>query len=259
MPRNRLIAALFAVALFLPAAALAQPGARPWEAARALLNSAIVKIRAGGVLGLAADAPAMETALASAPKQQGTIVGDHVYLLSDGGAQALILLAGAATKESPYAGRAVTAVDDPYPTISFLLGSYYDEVGKPAEALRLLDAGLALPSQGGPVPGLHRPLLVSERGAALVSLHRWADALADYDGGLTLSGLDPRTRARLLRGRGMALTELGRLDEAEAAYHQSMTFDPNNPIALQELAYIASQRAGAPRSDSALRSVQPPK
>jgi tetratricopeptide (TPR) repeat protein len=259
MPRRRLIAALFSVALFLPAAALAQPDARPWEGAHALLNSVIAKIRGGGILGLAADAPALETALAAAPKQQGIIVGDHAYLLSDGGAQTLMLLAAAAAKDSPYAGHAVTAVDDPYPTISFLLGSYYDEVGKPGQALRLLDAGLALPSQVGPVPGLHRPLLVSERGAALVSLHRWADALADYDGGLTLHGLEPRMQARLLRGRGMSLTELGRLDDAEAAYRQSLTFDPNNPIALQELAYIASQRAGAPKSESALRSVQPPK
>jgi tetratricopeptide (TPR) repeat protein len=101
------------------------------------------------------------------------------------------------------------------------------------------------------------PALLGERDAALAALHRPADALADSDEGLRLPQLTDSHRARFLRGRGFALTELNRLDEAEAAYNDSLKIDPNNPIALRELQYIAGLRAGRPRTATELSLPQP--
>ncbi|MDR2212490.1 MAG: tetratricopeptide repeat protein [Pseudomonadales bacterium] len=50
-------------------------------------------------------------------------------------------------------------------------------------------------------------------------------------------------RARALRGQGFALIELGRLDEAQAAFEQSLQNEPGNPTAEGELKYIEQLRA----------------
>lgn len=84
----------------------------------------------------------------------------------------------------------------------------------------MLDAGLCLFDETGVAQGEHRAALIAEKGAALVALKRWQDALADYDKGLKTDDLDNSTKALMERGRGMALTELKRLDDAEAAYNQ---------------------------------------
>lgn len=52
--------------------------------------------------------------------------------------------------------------------------------------------------------------------------------------------------ARALRGMGYAYVELGRLQEAEAAYRDSLTLDPDNRIALEELTYIGALRNKKP-------------
>ena len=64
------------------------------------------------------------------------------------------------------AGRKVVAVGNPYRILALLLASYYKEVRKPADALRVLDAGLALPTAvPGVAMGATLPALVSERGS----------------------------------------------------------------------------------------------
>jgi tetratricopeptide (TPR) repeat protein len=138
---------------------------------------------------------------------------------------------------------------NPFPTAAFFLGSYYDEVGQPEKALSALDAGLVAAPQS--------TALIGERGAALIALHRLDDALADYDRGIAIENQAPTFRAKLFRGRGYVLTELKRLDEAEQAYVDSLKLDPNNPRANNELAYIATLRAGAAPSKGGLISVQP--
>lgn len=45
-----------------------------------------------------------------------------------------------------------------------------------------------------------------------------------------------------LRGEGYALTELHRLDEAEAMYHKALKLDPNDQTSKNELEYIAQLR-----------------
>jgi tetratricopeptide (TPR) repeat protein len=159
------------------------------------------------------------------------------------------------------AGKAVhvVAVDNPYPAIGFYLGSYYNETDKFDDAVRVLDEGLA--SSGmkglGLSVGAHDAALLSEKGAALVGLKRWPDALASYDAALKIDDLDDAMRAHVLRGRGYALTELNRLDEAEQAYNDSLKYEPGNARARSELRYIAGLRAGSqPIASSGLAPLQ---
>lgn len=221
--------------------------ARPWEKADDVVKATEADLQTGGLLAVAGHVPDLERALADA--SQSFAAADTgtgtIYVLVDGPTEALVVLAQAASdKNTAAAGRQVVAVRNPYPLVSLYLGSYYNEIGKPEEALRVLDAGLTLSAAHSLELGQHRPLLISERGAALMSLKRWPDALADYDQGLAIKGLEGRDRARLYRGRGFTLTELGRLDEAEQAYRESLKLDPDNTIAQGELEYIAHLRVG---------------
>ena len=101
------------------------------------------------------------------------------------------------------------------------------------------------------------PFLISEKGAALNNLKRFDEAVADYDLGLTITGLPADERARLQRGRGYALTEMRRLDDAEAAYQAALRLEPGDTRSLNELKYIAGLRAGQPAAPGGL-STQPP-
>ena len=56
-------------------------------------------------------------------------------------------------------------------------------------------------------------------------------------------------KARLLRNKGAALVELGRLDEAEAALDESIRLMPNNPQAQRRTATISASARGGPRTD----------
>ncbi|MGG6462443.1 tetratricopeptide repeat protein [Solilutibacter silvestris] len=50
-------------------------------------------------------------------------------------------------------------------------------------------------------------------------------------------------KTRALRGQGYALVELGKLDEAEAAYKAAIKLDPDDKKSKDELEYIRQQRA----------------
>ena len=70
-----------------------------------------------------------------------------------------------------------------------------------------------------------------ESGYILVSQGKPAQSLAAYRRAVALSdehGTSPAVRAVALRGVGMALTELGRLDEARKAYVESLTIEPGS-------------------------------
>ena len=190
----------------------------PWEEAQAVLTATEADIQTGGGI---------------------MPVRAHVRDLEQ-------VLADARADSRPWsAGKSVAAASDSYRRVSFYLGSYYDEIGKPAEAVRVLDAGLALPAVKGEI-GEREPFLITERGAALNALRRFPEALANDEAGLKIEDLEDQYRARLLRGRGFALLQLGRLDDGEASYRDSLKIDPDNPVALRELQYVASLRAGGP-------------
>ena len=73
---------------------------------------------------------------------------------------------------------------------------------------------------------------------ASLDLYVRADAAADV--------LDPADRdyerCVALRGQGYDLVELGRLDDAEAAYRKCLAITPNEPKSLGEIEYIKEQR-----------------
>lgn len=136
----------------------------------------------------------------------------------------------------------ITDYQNPYPIIALTLGLYFNEKGDPRKAVGFLDKGLALWP-------LH-PALTSEKSAALVLLKDWAGSLAINEAALAdATPKAPTDEARLLRGKGFALIELGRLDEAEAAYRRSLELQPGHGGALHELSYIEGQRGGAPKEE----------
>ena len=81
-----------------------------------------------------------------------------------------------------------------------------------------------------------------------LSLYREAESNAEFDG----KDEQAHWHAVALRGQGYALVELGRWDEAEAAYRKSLTFEPDSQLAKGELGFIRDQRpkAQAPRDPS---------
>ena len=125
---------------------------------------------------------------------------------------------------------------NPYPTAAFYLGSYFNETAQPNAAIEVLNLGL--------VAAPDSPLLLTERNAAFNALHHWDDTLSGADRGLAIANLLPRDRARLLRNRGYALTELRRLDDAQQAYEASLQLEPDSALAKNELAYIARLKNG---------------
>lgn len=248
---RRLAALLIWMLASAPALAAVAAPVLPWQQAQGDYRSALADFQAHGFAAIAPHVPALVADLAAAgnPIRKTNVVGGTTYVLTENSADALRAMLEQAGAHAAPGARAV-AVSDPYPAVCLILGSYYDEYGRFGEAVRVLDIGLAV------APG--DPTVLSERSAALEGLHRWADAVANAETGLALANLPPSYRARFLRGRGLALTELGRLDAAEASYRQSLALDPGNAIATHELAYIARLRAGGPRATTELTAPNRP-
>lgn len=221
--------------------------------AMAVMDAASEALAKGGITGLLPHIGDLEEALAGA---------DAVYAAAAADPEGPVVLADGPAEAAHYSGQATRAAEkaggdskplprvmpDPYPAISFYLGTYYNEIRRSEEALRALDKGLALVAAHGTRMGQFMPSLTSERAIALIGVGRFAEALAVYDDGLQLPGLSAQAKARMYRGRGYTLVELGRLDEGEAAYRESLKLEPDNRIALHELDYIAHLRAGGAKA-----------
>lgn len=230
----------------------------PWVRDKALIDGTIAEVSKNGILSVGPHAADLEQALAGAAhafERAAAGDGDTTFVLTDGPTDTLMALAGATMDASRKKTGKTIAVANPYPAIAFYLATYYDESGKPSDALRVLDAALVLPDADFMV---HRVDLLIERGAALAGLKRWADSLASYDAALKVDGTAPSVRAYVHRGRGFALTELGRLAEAEAAYRESLKLVADNPRALHELEYIEKLRHGGPPAPATLAPLQTP-
>ncbi len=79
--------------------------------------------------------------------------------------------------------------------------------------------------------------LLNELGAAYNKCGQWEAALETYSRAFEL-GVSADSQARSLRGRGYALIELERYDEARSSYLESLEMDPESKIAQAELAEI---------------------
>jgi tetratricopeptide (TPR) repeat protein len=234
----------------------------PWTKAEAVLAATATDVKRSGIRAVESHAPDLEQALVDGKQAfQPPPPGEGPrYVLTDGSAETLMaLLTAAADQQSAKTNRNTIAVKNPYPMISMYLGSYYNEVGKNDDAVRVLNEGIALRSEPDSM-GETLPFLLGERGAALAALRKWEDSLTSYDKALMVENIPDQHHARLFRGRGYALTELNRLDDAEEAYKNSLRFDPNNALALHELQYIASIKAGGLKSSpGSLKPLDPPK
>lgn len=237
---------LAALAMGVCAAPAFADDATPWLDDTALLRQTQSDVAAGGLKAIETHADALEKALAGAPHSI-ELARAAGFVLTDGSADTLLALMTAATSKDR---KSVQAIANPYPLIGLYLGSYYDEIGRKEDGLRVLDADLAISKLSST-----RPMLIIERGAALNGLHRSTDALADYEDGLKIPGVDNHFRAAMMRGRGFALTELNRLDDAEAAYQDSLKAEPGNASAENELRYIAKLRGGGARVEGTYKTM----
>ena len=225
----------------------------PWDKAEALLQTVSQDFQSSGFEGLKPHTAEMEQALAEA----GPAVipdakpGGPVYVLTDGQMDVITAMAaiGAMTGKDPaLKDREVVAVNNPYPALALALGSYYNEIGRFDEAVRVLGKGMTLYAVPDLGMGMHMPLIATEHALALARLGKLAEALAAYDDALSLAAAEDMDKARMQRGRGYVLTEMGKLDEAQAAYEESLKLEPGNKIALNELEYIKQLRAGGEKA-----------
>ncbi len=227
----------------------ASSSAQPWVRAQSVADAAGQALERGGIRAIGSHVADLERELSGA-KQAIEAAGASDVVLTDGSTETLgALLIASAEKQKNGQQGSVAAVPNPYRAISFFLGAYYNEMGKQAEALRVLDAGLTLPGPlaAGPLAdsdlGEFVPPILSERGVALAALDRWQDSLDNFDRALKIKFLMDPARARMLRGRGVALIELKRLDDAEAAFNESLKLE-RNERALGEIRYIENLRKG---------------
>lgn len=128
-------------------------------------------------------------------------------------------------------------VSNAYPRAHYFMGFLCVKTGRHEEALGYLERGQELEPTN--------PLFNLERAQALAQSGEKQRALECYE---AVTDMGPFVTAFAVgvawRGRGSVLVELGRLEEAEAAYRSSLGFDPENPIAFDELRYIEHLRQG---------------
>jgi tetratricopeptide (TPR) repeat protein len=253
MALRHVCASLFVVLAWMSPAAAQPEAATPLSSVMSEVRTTEADIRKSGILTVKDHVDALETALRNTegvfpsppPAADGTIT-----VLTDGPTETLAVLAAVAKD-----GRHVVAVINPYPRIGLYLGVYYNEVGKPEEALRVIDAGLKLtPNDMG--LGATLASLYGEKAAAFANEKRWTEDVVTCDTGLALPAATVPDRALLYRNRGFALVELGRLDDGTTSYQESLKLEPGNPIATRELAYIARLRAGGVRAPT--EQILPP-
>lgn len=214
---------------------------------RKVVSNAYTDLRRGGYPALRPHLKALERVLANAPASYPKVemTDGHALFRADPGEDVAEMtmagmMAGVVQKKSVIVERTLNV----YPWASFMLGGYAVDTKRPDEAIAYLDKGLALQPAAA--------ALISEKGAALQLAKRPAEALAVYDSGLAADDIfqlpSQVDRARMLRGRGYSLGELGRLDEAVAAYQESLKIEPDNALAKGELRYLAELKAGRPPS-----------
>ena len=214
----------------------------------ATVSAAEQAVVSGGAPALTAYVPDLQRIMSHMPNPYSKIEthGSRLEYHADSLADFLLFSAAPA----PAGVTEVVWTPAPYGRAGFLLGYYYDDNSQTDQAILALNAGL--------VAEPTNPSLLGERGAALNAAHRYEDGLLSYVAALKTPDLSDKARARMLRGEGYALTELNRLDEAEQAYRASLGFEPDNPLALNELKYIAGLKAGAaPAPGGIIRSTDP--
>ncbi|NJC41085.1 tetratricopeptide (TPR) repeat protein [Brevundimonas alba] len=208
----------------------------------AVYEAAMRDFECRGFAGLEANRTKLMRSLDRAPATYPVVerTRDRIIVRVADQADALMmsLMAGAMGGADDGRPRQVVTQANVYPMIALVLGSAAVERQDYEGAIVLLDRGLALQP-------LDR-LLLAERITALHGLGKWEEGLRAADEALASQDLLIASHAAMFhRKRGFSLVELGRLDEAQAAYEESLTTEPDNAAALREIAYIAELRQGA--------------
>lgn len=140
-------------------------------------------------------------------------------------------------KDGEGGGKRVMWAQPSYSKAYYLLAYMAIESRKPGEANAYIDKALELEPA--------HPVLLLEKGMILQIMGRHEETVRHCDAVINSKGcLTGYEKARALRAKGVSLIDLGKLDEAEQAFNESLKIAPNNKVALNELEYIRRIRAG---------------
>jgi tetratricopeptide (TPR) repeat protein len=233
---------LAAVLLFTFSGAAAMAADAPWDRANTLFMATVAEIQKNGEDGIRTRLPELEAALVdgAAAFPPRVDAEGKLTILIDGVTEAAMV-----QSLTPPQDITIVMVPNPYPQIGLMLAFYYNEAGRPQEALRVIAAAIKLSAMADMHRGARLAALLTESAAAYVTLQRWPDSLAAAEAALQASQTE-QDAARSFRSIGLALVELRRLDDAEEAYRNSLRLEPENKLAIGEMATIARLRAGAP-------------
>lgn len=133
--------------------------------------------------------------------------------------------------------QAVIWIKSAYPRAYYFLGFLKIKTKQYEEAIEYLEKGRKLEPTN--------PKFNFEQAQALFGLQRYSEALKLYE---DIKELGPHISkydlAKALTGKGSTLLEIGELEAAEAAYSQSLQFEPHNYLVMSKLKYIQDLRNG---------------
>jgi tetratricopeptide (TPR) repeat protein len=225
----------------------------PWKDDFILAAKVMPLVQRTGITAMAPYADDVEAALKRAPGSfpDGVVAEGKRYMLVDGEGEIEIAKAREAllAKSDGTAGEMVP-LGNPYAVLGHELGVYYDEIGKFEEGVRVLDQTMALSPDPAALKGSMMPGMLIEKSFALTKLKRYDEALTVCDTVIAIPTLDIKERSRAYRGKGFVFTETDRLDDALAAYRESLKLEPGNPRALNEIQYIERLKAGGSKVPS---------
>lgn len=131
--------------------------------------------------------------------------------------------------------KSINWVDGSYSRAWYQLAVMASEEGRYEHALFCLDCGIELEPD--------HPELWNEKGYVLGKLKRHQEAFDCYLRASSVRDWAPPLQiARALRGQGVQLIDLDRLDEAEDAFRRSLELEPDSEVAKNELGYIENLR-----------------
>lgn len=134
-------------------------------------------------------------------------------------------------------GENITWLPSAYPRACYHLAFLCIEKGDFRGAIQWLGKGRSMEPRN--------PKFLLEAGVAYAHLEEHQNAMARYHEALDLPGISVHGRAVALRGLGVQLIILGRLDEAEARLKESLALEPDNANARHDLMHISHLRAGS--------------
>lgn len=140
-------------------------------------------------------------------------------------------------KDGRSKGKRTMWVVPSYSKAYYLLAYIAIESRNAKEATAYIDRALQLEPD--------HPTLLLEKGLIFQVSGRHEEAIRYFE--MVSDSKGCRTdyeKARALRSRGVSLIDLGKLDEAEQAFNESLKIAPSNKLALNELAYIRRLREG---------------